>query len=102
MCTSFIKKKKLNLSESEQKIVSQLGEYVASFLTKCKNNGTVIIMTNSNESWVRSTSTDYLKIDREIFKDIYIISTRDIFANQNIKKKNWKKLLEKYKINITN
>ena len=107
MCTSFITKKKLSLTETESKIVERLGVLVSAFLAKCKKLGTVIIITNSKESWVKKTAFDYMKISEQILKDIYIISNRDIFANQDVSKKDWKKivfveLLEKYGKKIKN
>ena len=107
MCTSFITKKKLKLSASESEIVEHFGSLVSQFLTKCKKLGTVIIITNSNESWVKKTAFEYMKMKEQILKDIFIISTRDIFENQDVSKKDWKKivfekLLEKYEKKIKN
>ena len=92
LCSSFISFKKFNLSQEELKLIGELGKLVFEFITECIKKGTVIIMTNSNESWVKLTATELMKMDPIIFKDINIISTRDIYEKQKISKNQWKKI----------
>ena len=91
LCTSFISKKKFNLSKEELKLIEQLGKFVFEFLLECIKKGTVIIMTNSNESWVKSTAIELMKMDPNLLDKIYIISARDIYEKQKISKRQWKK-----------
>ena len=92
MCTSFISLKSLPLSEEEEKIVCNLGKKVSCFLQKCSEYGKIIIMTNSSKEWMKETGINFLKLDGSIFRNITIISTRDIFSNKKIDKKRWKEI----------
>ena len=62
MCTTFIQHRIHPLSEEEQNIINSLGQAVAIFLEECKKYGKIIIMTNSNEDWMRKTASSFLKI----------------------------------------
>ena len=92
MCTTFVLNIDRPLSEEEQKIVTNLGKKVSKFLGECKKYGKIIIMTNSNEDWMKKTALDYLKLRPEIFKDVKIISTRDKYLEKGIEKKKWKEI----------
>ena len=92
MCTSFIHSKVEPLSEEEIKIISNLGLQVTSFLEKCSKYGKIIIMTNSSKDWMKNTSEHYLKIKEEFFKNIKIISNRDLYLKSNIPKEKWKEM----------
>ena len=92
MCTSFITLKTQPLTEKEQNLILNLGNIVSVFLSHCLEYGKVIILTNSSENWVKSTSVDYLGITDLIDKNIKIISTRDNYLKKGIDKKYWKEL----------
>lgn len=92
LCTSFITLKKFKLSKEESKLIEQLGKSVSEFLIKCLKKGSVIIMTNSNEAWVKLTATKLMKMDSNLFNEITIISTRDVYQKLRIAKKQWKKI----------
>ena len=92
MCTTFVLNRTHALSEEEEKIINSLGEVVTIFLEECKKYGKIIIMTNSNEDWMRKTAADFLKIRPEIFIDIKIISTRDKYLEKGIEKNKWKEI----------
>ena len=92
MCTTFVLNRSLVLTEEEEKIINSLGEVVTIFLEECKKYGKIIIMTNSNEDWMRKTAADFLKIRPEIFIDIKIISTRDKYLEKGIEKNKWKEI----------
>jgi hypothetical protein len=92
MCTYFIHSKVEPLSEEEIKIISNLGLQVTSFLEECSKYGKIIIMTNSSKDWMKNTSEHYLKIKKEFFKNIKIISTRDLYLKNNIPKEKWKEM----------
>lgn len=92
MCTYFISLKTHGLSEEESKIVYDLGKVVSIFLKECNKYGKVIIMTNSSEEWLKKTNEKYLKIKKNIFENIKIISTRDKYLKKNIDRRKWKEL----------
>jgi hypothetical protein len=107
MCTTFVLSKVQPLSEEEIKITTNLGEKVTIFLEKCSKCGKIIIMTNSSKEWLKKTSEQYLKIKESFFSNIKIISTRDLFLKNDIKKEKWKEmalneLLKKSGDNIEN
>ena len=93
MCTSFILSKVQPLSKEEIKIASDLGLKVTIFLEECSKYGKIIIMTNSSKDWMKNTSEQYLKIKEDFFKNIKIISTRDLYLKTIYQKKNGKKWL---------
>ena len=92
MCSTFVLKRALTLSEDEQNVINSLGKVVTQFLETCKNYGKIIIMTNSNGDWMRKTAKEFLKIRPEVFSDIKIISTRDKYLEKGIEKKKWKEI----------
>lgn len=92
MCTTFFSLKKDPLSEKEKNYIEYLGQKVTLFLTECKKFGKVIILTNSTMVWVNSSSEKLLKINKEILKDILIISARDKYSKIAKSKSEWKKL----------
>lgn len=92
MCTTFVLNRSLVLTEEEEKIINSLGEVVTIFLEECKKYGKIIIMTNSNEDWMRKTASSFLKIRPEIFIDVKIISTRDKYLEKGIEKNKWKEI----------
>ena len=92
MCTSFILSKVQPLSEEEIKTTSNLGLKVTNFLEECSKQGKIIIMTNSSKDWMKNTYEQYLKIKEEFFKNIKIISTRDLYLKNNIPKEKWKEM----------
>jgi hypothetical protein len=92
MCTSFVLSKVQPLSEEEIKLTTNLGAKVTIFLEKCIKYGKVIIMTNSNQEWLKKTSDQYLKIKESFFNNIKIISTRDLYLKSNKKKEKWKEM----------
>ena len=92
MCTYFIHSKVEPLSEEEIKIISNLGLQVTSFLEECSKYGKIIIMTNSSKDWMKNTSEQYLKIKEGFYKNIIIISTRDLYLKKNIPKEKWKEV----------
>ena len=107
MCTSFIHSKVEPLSEEEIKIISNLGLQVTFFLEECSKFGKIIILTNSSKDWMKNTSEQYLKIKKESFKNIKIISTRDLYLKSNIPKEKWKEmalneLLSKFRDKVEN
>jgi len=107
MCTSFIHSKVQPLSEEEVKLTSDLGLKVTYFLEECNKYGKIIIMTNSCKDWMKNSSEQYLKINGNFFKNIEIISTRDLYLKRNIPKEKWKEmalneLLSKLGDNIEN
>lgn len=92
MCTTFISLKKDSLSQREMTLVEYLGQKVTSFLIECKKCGKVIILTNGSMVWVKSCSEKFLKINPEIFEDIFIISARDKYSKTEKYKNLWKRL----------
>ena len=107
MCTSFISLKNQNLSREEKNTLLQLGKIVSSFLSHCKEHGKIIILTNSSENWVKTTSKGNLGINDLYEKDIKIISTRDKYLKNGIDKKKWKEIaldeiFSKYKNEVEN
>ena len=69
-----------------------LGKIVAKFLIECSKYGKIIIMTNSTEKWMKTTSTNYLKIDKNLIENLKIISTRDKYSKKGISAKKWKEM----------
>ena len=107
MCTSFIKLKNQNLSESEKNLILNLGKIVSNFLSHCQEYGRIIILTNSSENWVNKTANEYLGLGDLCEKNIKIISTRDRYLKKGLDYKNWKELalndiINKYKDKIGN
>ena len=107
MCTSFVLSKVQPLSEEEIKIITNLGSKATKILEMCSKYGESIIMTNSSKEWLKKTSDQYLKIKESFLNNIKIISTRDLYLKNNIKKEKWKEmalnqLLTKYEDKIEN
>ena len=107
MCTSFISLKNQKLSKEEKNMILNLGEKVSSFIMHCKEYGKIIILTNSSENWVKTTSKENLGINDINELGIKIISTRDKYIKKDIDKKKWKEtalneIINKYKDNIDN
>lgn len=107
MCTSFISLKNQPLSKEAQNQILNLGNLVSLFLSQCLKYGKVIILTNSSENWVKTTSVENLGITALADKRIKIISTRDNYLKKGIDKKLWKEMamdeiLNKYGNKIEN
>ena len=92
MCTSFITLKTQPLSEEERNLILNLGNLVSLFLSHCQEYGKVIILTNSSENWVKTTSIENLGISDFIDKNIKVISTRDNYLKKGIDKNYWKEM----------
>ena len=92
MCTSFISSKTKSLSDEEKNIIINLGKIVSIFLKECLKYGNIIIMTNSSEKWLKKTSENYLKIEKDIIGNITIISTRDRYYKKGINPTKWKEM----------
>ena len=92
MCTSFLKSNTQPLSKEKQNIMLNLGHLVSEFLSHCKEYGKIIILTNSTESWVKSSAIEKLGITDLVDNNIKIISARDKYLKKEIEIKYWKEI----------
>lgn len=80
MCTSYYIKRNKLLSPAEREQFSKLGSIVSNFLTLCLAKGDVYIITNSTEGWLLSTAEHVLQMDLDVFNEVNLISTREMYG----------------------
>ena len=91
MCTSYYIKRNKQLTSSEREQYMKLGSIVTNFLTLCISKGDVYIITNSTVGWLLSTAEHVLRMNLDVFNDINIISTREMYESfPNISMDEWK------------
>jgi hypothetical protein len=59
----------------------KLGSIVTNFLSLCASKGDVYIITNSTVGWLLLTAEHVLKMNLDVFNDINIISTREMYES---------------------
>lgn len=69
-------------SKSEQKIMNTIEYYIVEILNKVLSKGTVLIITNSGDGWVRSCANFYYPNLIPILDKITIISARELYQDK--------------------
>ena len=69
-------------NEIEKKMVKVIESYVDDILNKALNKGTVLIITNSSEGWLEACVKFYYPDLIPILKNVYIISSRELYQEQ--------------------
>ena len=91
MCTSYYIKRNKRLTPSERDSYMKLGSIVTNFLMLCASKGDVYIITNSTVGWLLSTAEHVLEMNLDVFNDINIISTREMYERVgHINMNEWK------------
>ena len=91
MCTSYYIKRNKQLTLLERDQYMKLGSIVTNFLTLCVSKGDVYIITNSTVGWLLSTAEHVLRMNLDVFNDINIISTREMYESfSSINMDEWK------------
>ena len=69
-------------NENEKKMMKTIEYYIIEILNKALSKGTVLIITNSSEGWVEGCAKFYYPNLIPIFKNIYIISARELYQEE--------------------
>ena len=69
-------------SENEKRMMKVIESYIEEILNKALSKGTVLIITNSSEGWVEACAKFYYPNLISILKDIYIISSRELYQEK--------------------
>ena len=70
------------VSKSEEKLMNTIEYYVVEILNKALSKGTVLIISNSADGWVRSCANFYYPNLIPILDKITIISSRELYENK--------------------
>ena len=69
-------------NENEKKMIKVIESYIEEILIKAQSKGTVLIITNSSKGWVEACAKFYYTNLIQILKNIYIISSRDLYQEK--------------------
>lgn len=81
MCTSSLIATNFNPNQKEKEKIEQLGSLSDHFLSLCRKNGDVFLVTNSASQWLYSSVNLYFPNKKDILNDIVIYSNRDKYQN---------------------
>ena len=69
-------------NDYEKKLMSRIEYYIIEILNIALDKGTVLIITNSGEGWVEASAKYYYPNLIPLLKDIYIISSRELYQKE--------------------
>ena len=69
-------------NENEKRMMKSIEYYIEEIFNKALNKGTVLIITNSSEGWVEACARFYYPNLISVLKDIYIISSRELYQEK--------------------